>query len=237
MGKKYGFTLAEVLITLAVIGVVAALAAPVLQDAFQRAKVGPSLRKFKNTMEVATEQLLGDRDVAAVSEVATDSSIFYDAIKKYVQGSVRGTTSEANPAIKTYFGGKYTIANVPTYILPTKDAFAIILHTDAEGITTIPQGSYKGYYADIYYDMNGFDTKPNRLGKDIFVFKMDNSGFLLSYGGKQDKAAYTVETKNEDDKNEDVCTSSGITSGLSCTGTIEDNNWQVTYNKVKKAEE
>ena len=40
---KKAFTLAEVLITLTIIGVVAALAAPALIEKTQQAKVGPTL--------------------------------------------------------------------------------------------------------------------------------------------------------------------------------------------------
>ena len=47
--KKLGFTLAEVLITLGIIGVVAALTTPALVHNVGDAKIGPTLSKFNNT--------------------------------------------------------------------------------------------------------------------------------------------------------------------------------------------
>ena len=51
--KKLGFTLAEVLITLGIIGVVAALTTPSLVSNIGTAKIGPSLAKFNNTFSSA----------------------------------------------------------------------------------------------------------------------------------------------------------------------------------------
>ncbi len=56
--KKRGFTLAEVLITLSIIGIVAALTAPALVKNTGFAKVGPALAKFVNTFEIATESMM-----------------------------------------------------------------------------------------------------------------------------------------------------------------------------------
>ena len=55
---RKGFTLAEVLITLTIIGVVAALTAPALVNNAGFARVGPSLAKFVNTFEIATESMM-----------------------------------------------------------------------------------------------------------------------------------------------------------------------------------
>jgi prepilin-type N-terminal cleavage/methylation domain-containing protein len=56
--KKNGFTLAEVLITLGIIGVVAALTAPALVKNSGQAKIGPALAKFVNTFETGCEQMM-----------------------------------------------------------------------------------------------------------------------------------------------------------------------------------
>ncbi len=51
MKKKTGFTLAEVLITLAIIGIIAALVLPALLNNFQFRAVGTRLSKFMSTVE------------------------------------------------------------------------------------------------------------------------------------------------------------------------------------------
>ena len=69
MNKKLGFTLAEVLITLGIIGVVAALTAPALIQNVGSAKVGPILAKVKSTIEIANEQILSDNDANKLSSI------------------------------------------------------------------------------------------------------------------------------------------------------------------------
>ena len=61
--KKFGFTLAEVLITLGIIGVVAALTAPALVQNAGSAQIGPKLAKAVSTFEIANENLLNDSGV------------------------------------------------------------------------------------------------------------------------------------------------------------------------------
>ena len=66
MKKKKGFTLAEVLITLGIIGVVSALTAPALMQNIGGAKVGPTLSKVVATIEVANEQLMNDNQLTSL---------------------------------------------------------------------------------------------------------------------------------------------------------------------------
>ena len=86
--KKSGFTLAEVLITLGIIGLVAALTAPVLVSSFQKNKVGPTLRKFINTMEIANQHILNDNEANRLT-VAINNNLetYYTELSKYVQGT------------------------------------------------------------------------------------------------------------------------------------------------------
>ena len=73
--EKNGFTLAEVLITLGIIGVVAALTAPQLNSNVAGQKIGPSLSTFSKTFEDAVQKYfvvqekssLGYNDIDALS--------------------------------------------------------------------------------------------------------------------------------------------------------------------------
>ena len=57
-----GFTLAEVLITLAIIGVVAALTTPSVIRNSQNAKIGPTLAKICTTIETAIQAACNDQE-------------------------------------------------------------------------------------------------------------------------------------------------------------------------------
>ena len=70
--KFKGFTLAEVLITMTIIGVVAALTTPALFHNAGTAQVGPKLAKIKSTIENANRQLMQEEEVGNLSTLFSD---------------------------------------------------------------------------------------------------------------------------------------------------------------------
>ena len=58
MKKKTGFTLAEILVSLGIIGVIAAVTMPTLTANTQNAQIGPKLAKAVATFEQANQTLL-----------------------------------------------------------------------------------------------------------------------------------------------------------------------------------
>lgn len=82
--KKQGFTLAEVLITLGIVGVVAALTAPALVQNAGSAQVGPKLAKAVNTFEVANENLLNDTGAATVVASGATSGSYSSPSDNYI---------------------------------------------------------------------------------------------------------------------------------------------------------
>ncbi|MBR1776193.1 prepilin-type N-terminal cleavage/methylation domain-containing protein [bacterium] len=83
--KKFGFTLAEVLITLGIVGVVAALTTPALYHNAGLAQVGPKLAKVKSTIENANKMMLQENEVGMLSTLFMD--LYYDFIRNNAQVS------------------------------------------------------------------------------------------------------------------------------------------------------
>ena len=118
--KKNGFTLAEVLITLTIIGVIAALTLPSLNMRAQRSKVGPHLQKFINTMSNANEVILAEnqsntlRSAFPVANAAARAA----ATNRYIadlEGQIRGTRWLNNAGnLATVGTAVATNANRPT---------------------------------------------------------------------------------------------------------------------------
>ena len=75
--KRRGFTLAEVLITLGIIGVVAALTAPALVQNANSAKVGPKLAKAVSTFELANEAMLNEASTNTLKGMSFASDAAY----------------------------------------------------------------------------------------------------------------------------------------------------------------
>ena len=233
MKKKQGFTLAEVLITLSIIGVVSALTAPSLMSSFQKSKVGPSLKKFMNTIETANQHILTDEGSDTLSGAIGEGGYSYTHILgKYVKGQYVGegiTDIDANAKTPTYYNG--TNAPTPTWVFQFNDGSSM---AKASGLNvptgTVPaNSSYKGVYdsTPYYYDINGFQNEPNRLGKDIFVFIIDDSGTVVPYGSRIANKIYGIDYWNTPSG----CppTPSSVSNGSACAGSVIDNDGKVVY--------
>ena len=238
--KKLGFTLAEVLITLGIIGVVAALTTPALVSEYNKSKVGPILKRFINTMENANQQLLYDNEGVSISSFNgnDDSSMtkYCDELAKYIKGSNDTEHSYYSNDIKHYnYDGTVRTNNSPVLGVNTflfADGSAMELGTYDPGAHN-GNGSYKGAIAELVFDINGFETKPNRLGRDQFCFTLDDGGAIIPWGGKTEYMAYNgadrtiskYKWKDGDNK----CSENTVNTGENCAGSIFDNNGKVIY--------
>ena len=77
--KKSGFTLAEVLITLGIIGVVAALTAPALVQNAGSAQIGPKLAKAVSTFELANQNMLNEMEASTIAASGATSRFLGEA--------------------------------------------------------------------------------------------------------------------------------------------------------------
>lgn len=84
--KRRGFTLAEVLITLGIIGVVAALTAPALVQNANSAKVGPKLAKAVSTFELANEAMLNEASTTTLKGMSfADDAAYLTKLSDYMR--------------------------------------------------------------------------------------------------------------------------------------------------------
>lgn len=245
MNKKLGFTLAEVLITLGIIGVVAALTAPALIQNVGSAKVGPTLAKVKSTIEIANEQILSDNDANRLSSIidykgdsAYDSpKIRYcEILSKYIAGSSFKTSEpvkyvDINPAISHYDDPSIAAGGENSALFYFKDNVEIMF-LEYKGGVYPAKGSYKGQLMSVRVDINGFKNKPNCFGKDIFYFYIDESGQMIPWGSKTH--VWLKENDSpwcdwSDESSMCSCTENKVGNGWGCSGSIFDNNLKVIY--------
>ena len=95
---KKGFTLAEVLITLGIVGVIAAITLPTLIQDTTAAQVGPKLAKAVSTIEQANQALLKNEGVNAISDAFPDGNLilgtndeYTEALTDYMKASQEAT--------------------------------------------------------------------------------------------------------------------------------------------------
>lgn len=218
MRKLIGFTLAEVLITMSIIGVVAALTAPALSRRSGMAKIGPSLSKFVNTFENATGIAMQSEGLNTLID-ADNPDIPMNRIS---ENMVVAQAAESYTYHDPTGGDGATIDAANTYILKDGSIFGIV--PVANPVALEDRGAYKGIIADIIYDING-NAGQNRAGKDVFRFELDNSGALIPYAS----ASHKYVDANIDANCAISGADSSVDTGFACTGRIADHNWKAEY--------
>lgn len=237
--KKIGFTLAEILITLSIIGVVSALTAPSLVGSYQKSKVGPSLKKFINTIETANQQILMDKMSNTLSgalggkDVPYTGDLYLIELQKYVKGYHKYSLDTSIQTPKAFPGnGQTNSSNVPTTtfgVLEFSDGSSLGISSEATTRTYNAGSSYKGAIGNMfYYDINGFQNSPNVVGRDIFAFIIDNSGTVIPYGSRivYDLFGGTLPRWSD---SINPCTGQSVGNGLTCAGSVIDNDGKVIY--------
>ena len=232
--KKFGFTLAEILITMGIIGVVAALAAPSLVTSSNNAKIGPQLQKAVSTFETAAEMLLHDEDASGLMGVVGESQNIElgKALSKYMK--LDANHLAMNKTIYYYYyNGDGPTFELPTHGTPFRADDGIMYIFDIWRKQT-PKSIYPNtpnnqYIGAVHIDING-ESAPNKLGKDVFAFALYNDGTLRPWGSKSgyDRRQGSDE-RHWDSTDGHYCNANKVENGWSCAGSIFDNNMKVIY--------
>ena len=169
MNNKFGFTLGEILVTLAIIGVVSALTIPSTINNTQKKALAVQLQKTINDITNATDLHTTDENKNSFS-----STSGYAYLNKFVEenfkvlkscSSASGCFADVNyrsldnSQNKSFScaGGAYLLANSAA-ICMSKSGTQVVVVTDVNG--------KKG---------------PNTGGRDMFTFKLDNkTGDIVS---------------------------------------------------------
>lgn len=187
---KLGFTLAEVLITLGIIGVVAAMTIPNLIANNKAQKLRSQFLKSYSVVQQVFKQMEADD----VSLNPTDykpntTGKFYKTFIKYLQAPMDcgGSSTDTNrkntlpcyyPAedstMKPYktFDGKKTLA------YNNLDDGQIVLQ---DGTNLFFENANHLDYIWVSVDLNGYKNPPNRWGYDLFTFQFKD-GELVTMG-------------------------------------------------------
>lgn len=181
--KKFNaFTLAEVLITLGIIGVVAALTMPSLIANYQKKAYVTQLKKTTNTILNGYKLMLADNDVDSLQN--TD---FY----KYFQRGPHNETENISNILKKYFNVvdinlifnsndsiQYSPAISSAYPYPFKMEYCLLVKL-ADGAAIC----FSNYNAALI-DVNGHNKLPNKVGLDFFKINLnDNAQIDKTYCG------------------------------------------------------
>ena len=209
-----GFTLAEVLITLGIIGVVAAITIPNLMVTYKAKRMRSQFLKTYSVIQQAFKQMEVDDISTDISDYSSRMGSFYDAFKTRFKGAhwcgYYNNTSATLPCAK---GPIYkTLNGHRTLSLNLFDDGQFVLPDGTLVIIENPNGGDRVW---IFVDLNGYGNPPNRLGYDLFVFQFVE-GELRTMGGLQ--TTYTDMDK--------YCNlnSSDIFNGITCAQKAKENS-------------
>jgi len=176
---KNGFTLAEVLITLVIVGVVAAFTIPTLINKTEEREFKAALKKNYSILQQVFDKYYIEHGERLSYDVITSTSgtkTFLQKIEKYFS-SIKSDTSIAPLSnfseIYTTYDGKRNLiyGNFNDGMMILNDGTALFFNNDSGGVF-------------ILVDVNGYEKKPNRLGKDTFMFEVISNGNLLPIGAE-----------------------------------------------------
>lgn len=200
--RSRAFTLAEVLITLGIVGVVAALTIPGLITTQKAIKLRSQFLKSYSLIQQSFK--LMEEDDVSLDPNTYESGTFYKTYMKYFTGTTDCTSKRKTPCYYRYdppyksLDGKSTIEYNPfdDGQFTLKDGTLVLL----ENYT-----NYKHIWVSV--DINGYGTPPNRWGYDLFTFQFKD-GELVTMG---DQSTEYKDTKKYCDIN-----GSGTRNGIAC---------------------
>lgn len=201
--RKKAFTLAEVLITLTVIGVVAAITLPPLIQNYQKQVLVNQLKKSYSTLTNGFKLMLADDGVDNIWDTdlfKSHATLEYAGVPGCIQNFNNAGCEETKALIKKYFkvenindsyiiyqfnGSKHSFPFITNWLLSDGALIFIEELAQEENISVAECSRYKAennstgctYAGGIYIDVNG-KKKPNRIGRDIFYYFLDNQGNL-----------------------------------------------------------
>ncbi len=216
MKKFLAFTLAEVLVTLGIIGVVSALTVPTLMKNHQRKVFVTQLRKVYSQLSQAAEQAMTDNNAVSLgeSEYASNPMGFIQNYFKTVKHCTASGDGCVPTSYKTLNGGTSSSSTYDTNCYVIADGAAICYHGGGWS------GSDELTSAEYLIDVNSM-AGPNVVGRDLFGVSLYNDGKV---GG-----SYNYPSNFDKDTRLDTCKDGGDGYGIGCIDYLLNNGWEMDY--------
>ncbi|MFR1671449.1 MAG: type II secretion system protein [Candidatus Gastranaerophilaceae bacterium] len=210
-GRKFAFTLAEVLITLGIIGVVAAMTLPSLISEKHNRENQAALKKYYSVLQQVCMQMYIDEG-QTINRLNYDRATFMKLFKKYfisvnkVNSSSVEYVEDEETGTLVYLVKEYKTFNKKTLHGSFFDDGTINI---ADSVMIFLERPVGGERMFISVDVNGVKKKPNLFGHDLFTFQVMDDGKVLPMGA--DGTMFTDHNT--------YCskTSSNGSNGVSCT--------------------
>ena len=241
VGKRFGFTLAEILITLGIIGVVAAMTLPTLMSNVKKTIYVNQLKVAYSTMQEGFKRMMADEqttefagtELYSIGNITEDNASAVVAIlSKYFKIAsfefYKSPQGDCEERIKK--GYSHQFLNTTDNVLGCPYLFDNLKIVLTNGIT-MHFGNYWGSGPlGMYVDTNGL-SGPNVLGRDWFYFVLYSNGKFEPYGGPSEREDDLESMKRSiiGDCSFDPNSYDAEIGNLCAARIIYVDNWQMKY--------
>lgn len=232
--KTYGFSLAEVLLTLAIVGVIAALTVPTITFNSQKGSFVSGLKDSFSQMHQTINVLISEngddmRDVLSSAgitgannvNIATNSNKFMDLLstkismtKKCYAGTNAGVCWHAGTSwTKLSTSGESRDVEHARFIAANGHLYVIYLNSPTCSTNEYSSDEEADINSGFFeVDVNGF-TPPNKMGRDIFNYHITKYGLVPvgAKGSMEYDSNFATGTR---------CNPSVSSAGAGCAGRI-----------------
>ena len=230
--KKLGFTLAEVMVALALIGTITALTIPTFvssnKNRTHSAKVGITVSAVEN----AFSSMIAAEAAQNLSETrfGRDDGQTAPNLSQYIKLLGSGSLADyyTNAAPFQTLNGEETGADVTSVFETKNGALLLFTSTGPHENFNPADATVDGSIGRLIIDVNG-GNPPNIMGRDAFFFRIGTDGFLYPAGSLNFSL---LEEANKDNTwklegSKYICTDDN--KGLGCTARLIENNYEVDY--------
>ena len=191
--KRIAFTLAEVLITLGIIGVVAALLLPTLFSKIQDKELESRYKKSKSVLANGYKMMMIKEDMGSLEDLSALSDIEFGSVHKKSFNIVKDEIyyGQGSSKIIDSLPKKYKIKDGISETVEPWQYHVLYSFVTSDGFTyvvKVPESDAQNpdspSFLEIWVDLNN-KNKPNIINKDLYSFSLDRNGVLTDLSLKE----------------------------------------------------
>ena len=214
LASSHAFTLAEVLVTLGIIGVVSAMTVPSLMQNHQKKTYVTQLHKVYNEISQAVTMYLTDKNALNLAEAGINSNAkAQEFITDYFK-IVQTCENSLTPCFANSY--KYLNSTDDVNVLDGHSSTSFVLANGASVRPIYVNDGKISKVMNILVDTNG-QKGPNILGRDTFYMAVYSSGAIDTFNYNAVSLPLTEDERNSADAN------------WKPFGQILNDNWEMNY--------